>query len=172
MRSQFLLIPIALCAAAPCPAANYMTVEQAQAAMFPDATFTPSFVKLDDRQADRIIVDARANVLNRDIKAWKVSTGGWFILDQVLGRDDWISYAVGITAQGKIKQIEILECLDKYDGITRPEWRAQFYGKHHGSNLTEIDSISGSTLSSSQMTAGVRRILSTYALVLEPAPSG
>jgi hypothetical protein len=171
MRSQLFLVPAALFASAPTLAATYMSVEQAQAAMFPGATFTPNFVKLDQDQFNAIIDDSDVNVWSRDIKAWRVSTGGWFILDQVRGRDDWITYAIGIGANGAVKHIEVLECLDKYDGITQPEWRAQFYGKQHGNKFDDIEIISGSTLSSSQMAAGVKRILSTYALVLNP-PSG
>jgi hypothetical protein len=171
MRSQLLLIPAALFASAPAVASTYMTVEQAQASMFPNATFTANFVTLDQDQFNAIITDSDVNVWNRDIKAWRVSTGGWFILDQVRGRDDWITYAIGINAQGAVKHVEILECLDKYDGITVPEWRAQFYGKKHGAKFDDVQIISGSTLSSSQIAAGVKRILSTYALVLDP-PSG
>lgn len=171
MRSQLLLIPAAIFASAPAVASNYLTVEQAQAAMFPGATFTPNFVTLDQEQFNAIITDSDVNVWSRNIKAWKVSTGGWFILDQVRGRDDWITYAVGIGANGAVQHLEVLECLDKYDGITTPEWRAQFYGKHHGAKFDDIEIISGSTLSSSQMAAGVKRLMSTYALVLDP-PAG
>jgi len=171
MRSRFLLVPAAIFASAPSVAATYLTVEQAQAAMFPGAEFTPNFVKLDQEQFNAIITDSDVNVWNRDIKAWRVSTGGWFIIDQVRGRDDWITYAIGISAQGVVKHVEVLECLDKYDGITEPEWRAQFYGKQHGAKFDDVQIISGSTLSSSQLAAGVKRILSTYALVLNP-PSG
>lgn len=168
MRSQLLLIPAALFASAPSIASTYMSVEQAQASMFPNATFTPNFVTLDQDQFNAIITDSDVNVWSRNIKAWRVSTGGWFIIDQVRGRDDWITYAIGISAEGAVKHIEILECLDKYDGITIPEWRAQFYGKRHGAKFDDIQIISGATLSSSQMAAGVKRILSTYALVLNP----
>jgi hypothetical protein len=171
MRSQFFLIPAAIFATAPCYAANYMTVEEAQAAMFPGATFTENFVTLDQDQFNAIIVDSDVNVWTRNIKAWRASTGGWFILDQVRGRDDWITYALGIDEKGVVKHLEILECLDKYDGITTPEWRSQFYGKRHGSRFDDIDIISGSTLSSSQMAAGVKRLMSTWALVLN-APAG
>jgi hypothetical protein len=171
MRSQFFLVPAALVASAPCFAAQYMTVEEAQAAMFPGATFTPHFVTLDQDQFNAIIDDSDVNVWSRNIKAWTASTGGWFILDQVRGRDDWITYALGIDGNGKVRHLEVLECLDKYDGITAPEWRAQFYGKRHGAKFDDIQIISGSTLSSSQMAAGVKRLMSTYALVLNP-PSG
>ncbi len=171
MRAQFLLVPAALFASAPAVAATYMTVEQAQQAMFPGATFTENFVTLNQDQFNAIIDDSDVNVWTRNIKAWKASTGGWFILDQVRGRDDWITYALGIDEKGTVRHLEVLECLEKYDGITTPEWRAQFYGKRHGNKFDDIEIISGSTLSSSQMAAGVKRLMSTYALVLNP-PSG
>ena len=56
------------------------------------------------------------------------------------------------------------------DGITQPEWLAQFYGRRHGNKFDDIQIISGSTLSSSQLAAGVKRIMSTLALVLDPPP--
>jgi hypothetical protein len=170
MRSQLFLVPAAIIASAPSVAATYMSVEEAQQAMFPGASFTENFVKLDQDQFNAIITDSDVNVWSRDIKAWKVSTGGWFIIDQVRGRDDWITYAIGVSPKGGVKQIEILECLDKYDGITQPEWLSQFYGRHHGNKFDDIQIISGSTLSSSQLAAGVKRIMSTLALVLDPPP--
>jgi len=169
MRSQFLLVPIAVVAGAPAQATVYMSVEQAQKAMFPDATFTPNFVTLNQEQFNAIIKDSDVNVWTRDIKAWRVSTGGWFILDQVRGRDDWISYAVAIDANGAVKSVEILECLEKWDGITNPQWRGQFTGKHRGTSFDDVQIITGSTLSSGQIAAGVKRLLSTYALVLAQA---
>jgi hypothetical protein len=170
MRSQLLLLPIAIFASAPCLATTYMTLEQAQAALFPGAQFTPNFIKLDMVQYNAVMKDSGISPWTRDIKAWKVSSGGWFIIDQVRGRDDWISYAVGITPEGLVKQIEILECLDGYAGITRPDWLDQFTGKHHG-NSFDVELISGSTLSSSGVADGVKRVMSTYALVLNP-PGG
>jgi hypothetical protein len=55
MRSQLILLPAAMFASAPCFAAAYMTVEQAQASMFPGATFTANFVKLDSRQIGAVM---------------------------------------------------------------------------------------------------------------------
>ena len=169
MRSQLFLLPAAMFASAPSAAATFMTIEQAQASIFPGATFTANFVTLDPRQINAVMKDSEVSLWTANIKAWRVSTGGWFILDQVRGRDDWISYAVGITPEGGVKQIEILECLDGYDGISRPDWRAQFLGKRHGNSFGDIETISGATLSSVQMAQGVKRVMSTYALVLNPA---
>ena len=170
MRFQFMLVPAALVAAsAPAQARIYMDLAAAQQLMFPGATFEENFLTLDQDQFNAIIEDSDVNVYSRNIKAWKVSGGGWFIIDQVRGKDDWISYAIAIDPKGVVRRIEILECLENWDGITLPEWRAQFYGKKHGAAFDDIGQISGATLSSGQMTAGVKRILSTYALVLSPS---
>ena len=170
MKFQFMLVPAAIVASAsataPAQAKIYMDVAQAQQLMFPGATFTENFVTLDQNQYNAIIKDSNVNVYTRNVKAWRVSTGGWFLIDQVRGKDDWISYAVSISADGLVKQVEILECLENYDGITIPNWRAQFHGKKHGSSFDDIGMISGSTLSSGQMLSGVKRLLSTLALVL------
>jgi hypothetical protein len=170
MRSQLLLVPAAVVAAVATPATAkvYMDVAAAQQLLFPGATFSQDFVTLDQNEFNAVIKDSDINVYSRDIKAWRVSTGGWFIVDQVRGKDDWISYAIAVDAQGVVRNIEILECLDNYSGITLPAWRAQFYGKKRGSRFDDIQIISGSTLSSSQIAAGVKRVLSTIKVVLEP----
>ena len=63
-----------------------------------------------------------------------------------------------------------LDYRETFGGQVRdPNWRAQFTGKHHGQSLKlgkDIRNISGATLSSKHVTDGVRRILSTYAVVL------
>lgn len=166
MRVQFLLIPAAIIASAPVQAKVYMDVAQAQQLMFPGETFQEHFITLDQYQFNAIIKDSDVNIYTRNVKAWRSSNGDWFIIDQVRGKDDWISYAVAITSAGVVKRVEILECLEKYDGITIPDWRAQFYGKKHGARFDDIGMISGSTLSSGQMLSGVKRLLSTHALVL------
>jgi hypothetical protein len=174
MRSKFFLVPAAVIAtaAAPATARIYMDIGQAQQLMFPGASFSENFVTLDQEQFNAIIKDSDVNVYSRNIKAWKVSTGGWFIIDQVRGKDDWISYAIGIDGKGVVRHIEVLECLENWDGITLPAWRAQFYGKKHGARFDDIQIISGATLSSGQMTAGVKRILSTVMIVLDESSSG
>ena len=93
---------------------------------------------------------------------------GWFFLDQVIGRDDRITYAVGLDSSGGVKGVEILTCLQKYDGIRRPDWLAQFSGKHYGKSdlMNQIATLSGSTLSTTHITEGVKKVLATYALFM------
>jgi hypothetical protein len=168
MRSAFFLIPAALIAAAPATAKTYMTVRQAQARMFPGATLKPQFTKLDQWQASAIARASDAAMHSNDIKAWRASSGGWFVLDQVKGKDDWVSYAVALDDTGAVRQVEILECLSDYDAITMPEWRAQFVGKKHGDAFDRIETISGATLSSRHLAEGVKRVVETYAIALKP----
>lgn len=174
MKHRFILLTVpALIAPAAVYAKVYLSVEQAQALMFPQTSLTPDFRTLTEDQAKQIKRDSRVNVLNRELKAWRVDGGGWFIIDQVLGKHEFITYAVGLDAQGAVKQIEILEYRESYgDQIRNPQWRAQFYGKQHGATLKlddDIKNISGATLSCRHITDGVKRLLSTYALVLAPA---
>ena len=150
----------------------YMTAEQAQALMFPGATFTESFHQITDAQAKAIEEDADVNVRDRTLKAWKASTGGWFILDEVIGKHEFIPIALAIDASGAVQDVEILEYRESYGGQVRePAWRAQFHGKTHADAVAlshGVQNISGATLSSKHISDGVRRLLATYAIVLAP----
>jgi hypothetical protein len=171
MKAQFFLLPAAaLTIAVPVKAAVYLTVEQAQAALFPGETFTQDFRALTPAQADAIESAADVNVRDKEIKAWKTSSGGWFILDEVVGKHDFIPIALAIDAKGAVKGVEILEYREAYgDQVRNPDWRAQFVGKTRTSKLQltkDIENISGATLSCRHITDGVKRLLATHALVL------
>lgn len=168
----FAVLPLSWAAAMPtgAHAAVYLSVEQAQAAMFPNASFTPVAVTLSDAQVAAIQKQCGERAANRQLKAWKVSTGGWFVVDQVIGKHEFIPYAVGIDAAGAVRQVEILEYRESYGDQVRGEaWRAQFVGKKAGAPLrlgADIKNISGATLSSKHVTDGVKRILATHAVAL------
>lgn len=170
MRAEFFLIPVAAATVCvPAHATVYLTVEQAQALMFPSARFTPDFRTLTDAQAAAIERDSGVNVRNRALQIWR-STGGWFIADDVVGKHDFIPFALGLDQSGRVVGIEILEYRESYGYEVRdPAWRAQFTGKAHGAKLTltsDIQNISGATLSCRHITDGVQRLLATYAIVL------
>jgi hypothetical protein len=167
MRAAFFLLPAALVAAAPVGAAVYLSVEQAQALMFPRIKLQQKLVTLTREEAEAITRVTGSPVHNRDLKAWHTKDGAWFIIDQVYGRDDWVAYAVALNRDGVVTSLEILECVADYDTVRMPEWRAQFIGASAGGKLN-IQSISGSTLSSRHIAAGVKRVLATYELVLKP----
>ena len=159
--------------APPAYATVYLTVEQAQAAMFPGASLAPDFRTLTDPQAAAIQKQSGERVANRQVKVWKVSTGGWFFVDQVVGKHEFITFAVGLDAAGAVKQVEILDYRESYgDQVRGTAWRAQFIGKRANAPVklgADIKNISGATLSSKHVTDGVRRLLATHALVLGPS---
>jgi FMN-binding domain len=152
-------------------AATYFTTAQAQQAIFPGGRFTKAFVTLTPAQAAAIEKASGDTVLNREVHAWRVSGGGWFILDEVVGKHDFITYAVGIDPKGAIKGIEIVEYREAYGyQVHNAAWREQFVGKT-ATDLPDIQhnirNISGATLSCVHLTKGVRRVLETYALALK-----
>jgi hypothetical protein len=168
--SRFIFLPVvALVVVQPAQATVFMSEEQAQALMFPGATFTPDFKTLTSSQVSAIESASDTNVLNPHVKLWKVSTGGWFISDQVVGKHDFIPFALALDANGAVKDVEILEYREAYGGeVSNPKWRAQFSGKNEQSPLkltADIKNISGATLSSKHITDGVRRLLATHAIL-------
>lgn len=170
MKAEFFLVPAALMIAVPAQATVFLSVEQAQAQMFPGAHLTPDFRTLTSEQVSAIEKASDTNVRERQLKAWRASTGGWFIVDEVIGKHDFIPFALAIDANGAVKSVEILEYREAYGGEVRnPKWLAQFTGKKNGAALKltdDIQNISGATLSSKHITDGVRRLLATHALAL------
>jgi uncharacterized protein with FMN-binding domain len=142
--TPFLVAPAAIMVIAPASATIYLTVEQAQQIIFPGTTFLPA---------------GQPGV-------FRTSNGGYVIIDRVIGKHESIKFAVGIDANGTIKQIEILEYSESYGyEVREASWRAQFVGKSAASALqlnVDINNISGATLSSRHLTEGVRRIMTMY----------
>lgn len=173
MNLRFLwLSPVVIVGpAVPGHAATYLSVEQAQATIFPGAKMTPADVSLTDEQAKTIARASGVRVRNREEKVWKVEGGGWLIVDEVLGKHEFITYAVGLNADGSVKQIEVMDYRETYGHeIRNADWRAQFVGKTSQSKL-ELDdgiaNISGATLSCRHITDGVKRLLAFHAVALK-----
>ncbi len=140
----FIAAPAAIMLVAPASAKTYLTVEQAQQAIFPEATFSPT----------------------GQSGAFRTSSGGYLIIDRVIGKHEYITFAVGIQPNGTIKQVEILEYIESYGYEVREAgWRAQFIGKSAASALqlnVDITNISGATLSSRHLTEGIKRVMLAY----------
>ena len=174
-RAALAFLPVSALVA-PAYATTYLTVEQAQAAIFPGAAMTADPRTLTPEQAKAIAKAAGVKPLSPTLKAWKVvangTPAGWFIVDEVVGKHEFITFALGIDATGAVKGIEILDYKEVYGGEVRlPAWRAQFTGKRAASPLVldkDIRNISGATLSSRHVTDGVKRLLVTHDLVLAP----
>lgn len=150
-----------------------MTLEQTQAQMYPHQALRPEFRELTPDQVVAIRNASGESPLSTQLKAWRAADGGWFIVDEVVGKHEFITYAVSLDAGGVVRDVDILDYREAYgDQVRDPKWRAQFIGKHAGEPLklgSPIKNISGATLSSKHITDGVRRLLATYAIVLSHA---
>jgi Na+-translocating ferredoxin:NAD+ oxidoreductase RnfG subunit len=159
-------------------AATYLTAEEAQKGLFPSAdAFVPVVPVLTDAQKRAVADASGAQAPHGDLRAWAATRGdvvlGHVFVDNVIGREDFITYAVGIGADGKLLPVEILDYRESHGGeIRNKAWLAQFAGKSEQSQLrmrVDIKNIAGATLSSEHVTAGVRRILALWTTALRPA---
>jgi hypothetical protein len=167
---HILLVPTALYASSSCYATVYFTLAQVQAVMFAGQTLRPLALTLTDAQRQAIKKMAGVEVRNAELKAWRSDHGEWFLVDQVLGKHEFITYALALAADGTVKQIEVMEYRESYgEQIRNERWRAQFLGKNATAPMTfnrDIKNISGATLSCKHLTDGIRRLLATFELVL------
>ena len=148
-------------------AVDYLSAEQAARLMFPDAErFEARQLELDAATLQKL--DAQG-VKARSAR-WPVllakaggATLGFVVTDEVIGKYELISYAVGIGSDGALKSVEVLSYRESHGHEIRlPAWRRQFAGKTVASPLRlgeDIANISGATLSCQHVTDGVRRIV-------------
>lgn len=169
---HWLAVP-ALVAGAACPAwaVAYLSIEQAQQTIFPQARLHKIEVTLTTQQRKAIEKASGVKVRALKLAVWQVKGGGWFFVDEVIGKHEFITYAVGLNADGSVKQVEVMDYREHYGGeVRRPEWRGQFKDRKHGAKLKlddDIKNISGATLSCRHLTEGVKRLLATHELVLK-----
>lgn len=173
---RFLAVPVAVFSAAGgVHATQYLSVEQAQKAMFGAAAqFERRSVKLEKDAAREIEKISGVKVRMLDVPVWQVSEDGkptgFFFVDEVYGKHEFITYAVALDADGRVRQIEILDYRETYGyQVREPAWRAQFVGKTLADPLkleTDIQNISGATLSCRHVTEGVKRVLAIHERML------
>ncbi len=169
---QVVSVPgIVMMAGAPGFAAVYLTLEQAQQAIFPGQGFTSVVLALSDEERKAIEKKWGAPAQFAKQRIWRASEGGYFIVDEVIGKHEFITYAVGINPDGSVCQVEIMDYRESYGNeIRQKKWRRQFIGKTNTSPLQlgkDIKNISGATLSCRHVTDGVRRIVSLYEIALK-----
>lgn len=172
---SWIIIP-GLVAASPAMAIQYLTTEAAQKLLFPEASaFVFRAVALDDTQKQTVEKAAGVRMRYAEQPVWQVMAGprpiGWFVIDEVYGKHEFITYAVALDAAGTVRGLEILDYRETHGGqIVHPKWRAQFTGKRHGAPLkldADIQNISGATLSCKHISEGVRRILAIHEVALK-----
>ena len=153
----------------------YATVEQAQKELFGAKTLTLRPVLLTDAQQSAMRDASSVSFAFKGNRIWKVDGGGWFIVDEVVGKHETITYAVGVNADGTVRGVEILEYLESYGyEVAEEKWRQQFVGKTAASPLKlgkDIENIGGATLSCKHIADGVKRVMVMVDLALKTAPA-
>lgn len=168
---------LALVALAAAPAGvfavDYLTAEQAARQIFPDAErFEATDVALSAAQMRKLEdagVRARSARWQVKVARRQDATLGWVVVDNVIGKFELITYAVGIGADGAVREVEILSYRESHGGEIRlPAWRRQFAGKRAADPIElgrDIANVSGATLSCRHITEGVRRIVGIVQLL-------
>jgi Na+-translocating ferredoxin:NAD+ oxidoreductase subunit G len=169
-----LLVPLSALVA-PAYGVEYLSVEQAQAALFADASaFAPQIVTLSDQQRDAIKERSGVRQRTPTQQMWRADRNGemlgWLAVDEVIGKHEFITYAAAISPAGSVLGVEIMSYRETHGGQIRDaSWRAEFVGKTLSDPLRlgkDVPNISGATLSCRNVLDGVKRLLVIHDLVL------
>jgi len=94
------------------------------------------------------------------------SLAGYGIVDNVRGKSRDITYMLILNAAGEVASVEILIYRESHGGeVAGSAFRDQFSGKKSGDRLVagrDIKTISGATISSRSVTAGVAKLLAAF----------
>ena len=160
---------------APAFATDYLSIEQAQQAIFSNATiFTEQLVNISDSHKSQIKKLSGKRQRWDHQRIWRAQEQGqnlgWFIFDNVVGTHEFITYGVGISETGDITGIEIMTYRETHgDEIRDEEWRHNFTDKTLDDTFKldeDIPNITGATLSARNITDGVIRLLALHQVVL------
>ena len=149
----------------------YVSAEQAQKVLFPNKSFSKAPILITEDLQEKMRIASSIRHPFQGNRIWKAADGSWFIVDEVVGKHEMISYAVGINPQGNITGIEILEYVESYGyEVGAAQWRKQFIGKNVNDPIKlnqDIQNIGGATLSCKHITDGVKRVALLYELALK-----
>ena len=149
----------------------FVSAEQAQKLIFPNKQFTKTPLLITEDVQDKMQSASSVSHPFKGDRVWRASDGSYFIVDEVVGKHEMITYAVGISPTGAVQGIEIMEYVESYGyEVADESWRKQFVGKTVEDPIKlkkDIENISGATLSSKHLTDGVKRIMVMYDLTLK-----
>ena len=167
------LLIIGLVAVAPivAHAKIYVSVEQAQKILMPNQSLTKNPIIITDGLQDKMRAASSIRHPFQGDRIWKAIDGSWFIVDEVVGKHEMITYAVALSPSGAVTGIEILDYVESYGyEVAEAQWRKQFIGKTATDPIKlnqDIQNIGGATLSCKHLTDGVKRVAVLYDLALK-----
>jgi Na+-translocating ferredoxin:NAD+ oxidoreductase RnfG subunit len=155
-------------------AEHYLDLDEAARVLFPEADgFSPAPAQLDRDAIKRVRRQSGMRVRNPRIESLAARAGdatlGWVYRDEVIGKHEFITYALAIDASRAVRGVEIMDYRETWGGAVREaKWRAQFVGRTAADPLRlgkDVQNVSGATLSCRNVTDGVRRLLVTHAVL-------
>lgn len=177
--SYLMAVPVLAAIATTASAADYLTVAEAQRALLPQArSFAALAVTLSPPQMAQIKKLSGVPQRTAQPKVWRALAAdgamvGWVLVDEVIGKHEFITYATAISPDGRVLGVEIMSYRESHGGQVRDErWRARFRGKTLADPFKlnkDIPNISGATLSCRNVTDGVKRQLAIHSLALAQA---
>lgn len=153
----------------------YLSVDQAQKILMPNKQLSKMPIIITDDLQEKMRTASSIRHPFQGDRIWKANDGGWFIVDEVVGKHEMITYAVGLSLSGNITGIEILEYVESYGyEVAEAQWRKQFVGKNANDPIKlnqDIQNIGGATLSCKHISDGVKRVVVLYDLALKHPPT-
>ncbi len=165
-KHGILLAPMAISMMA--YAADYLNESQAQKVLFPEADeFLKQSITLSDKQLGEIKELAGLRQRNKSPLVWtakkKGKVLGLFFIDEVVGKHEFITYAVAVSPEGIVQGVEIMSYLETHGGEVREaSWRKNLKGKKITDPFkldVDVPNITGATLSCRNVMDGVKRLL-------------
>ena len=149
----------------------YVSMEQAQKILIPNKPLVKNPIIITDELQDKMRSASSVRHPFQGDRIWKAADGSWFIVDEVVGKHEMITYAVALSPSGVVTGIEILEYVESYGyEVAEAQWRKQFIGKTAADPIKlnqDIQNIGGATLSCKHLTDGVKRVAVLYEIALK-----
>jgi electron transport complex protein RnfG len=170
-RAPILAGLLALAIVAPASAVEFYTPRALLSQHF-HSSEKVSFVRvnLDAQQRARIEARIGRPLAKKTFTFFVASTAsrvdGYALFDEELGQHEPISFVTFFDGEGRVTRVEIVAYREPYgDGIRAERFRKQFIGRSVSSHFrpgTDIDAISGATISSRSMCVGVERATALF----------
>jgi hypothetical protein len=180
MLIRLLILSFVTTALAAAPAAHakiFHSKESALRLAFPDADeVKPLHLFLDEDQAATVRQRSRTKVPSRLVTVYVghkagLPTGFAFIDTHVV-RTMPETFLVVLGVRGHVRAVHILAFHEPLEYLPSRSWLQQFKGRALGRGLAvrqEIAGIAGATMSATAVTAGIRRVLAFYDVLLRPS---
>lgn len=149
----------------------YVSIEQAQKLLLPNVGLVKNPIIVTDSLQDKMRAASSIRHPFQGNLIWRSADGSWFIVDEVVGKHEMITYAVALSPTGTVIGVEILEYVESYGyEVAEAQWRKQFIGKTAADPIKlkqDIQNIGGATLSCKHLTDGVKRVTVLFDLALK-----